>query len=98
MLVPRSKIQNINNDYNQGTNSLQIDNENIFSCTKLFKTYNELYFRYKNNPNVTEASLSNIKPKLEYCYRKFRNTKLGGKMFPFTNQNDKSLGSFLLKI
>lgn len=98
MLVPRSKIQNINNDYNQGTNLLQIDNENIFSCTKLFKTYNELYFRYKNNPNVTEASLSNIKPKLEYCYRKFRNTKLGGKMFPFTNQNDKSLGLFLLKI
>lgn len=98
MLVPRTKIQDINNDFKQGTNLLQIDKETVFGCTKLFKTYNELYFRYKNNPNTKDSTLSNIKPKLEYCYRKFRKTKLGGEMFPFTNENDKSLGPFLLKI
>lgn len=98
MLVPRTKIKDINNDFKQGTNLLQIDKESVLNCTKLFKTYNELYFRYKNNPSTTESSLSNIKPKLEYCYRKYRNTKLGGEIFPFTNNNDKSLGPFLLNV
>jgi hypothetical protein len=98
MLVPRLKIKDINNDYKKGSNLLQLDKETVFGCSKLFKTYNELYFRYKNNPNTTESSLSDIKPNLEYCYRKFKNTKLGGEMFKFTNQNNKDLGPFILKV
>ena len=98
MLVPNSKIKEVNNDYKKGNTLLQVDEENILGCTKLLKTYKELFYRYQNNPSLTDAALSNIKPKLEYCYRKFRTTKLGGEMFPFTNKYDKSLGPFLLKI
>ena len=97
MLVPRSMMRDINKMYNKGGTLLQVDNENMSSCAKLFKTYKELYHRYRNTPNLDPA-LTNIKPNLEYCYSKFRKTKLGGEMFPFTNENDKSLGSFLLKI
>jgi hypothetical protein len=97
MFVPRSRMRDVNKMYKQGATLLQIDNENIRDCTKLFETYKELYHRYRNTPNL-EPALTNIKPNLEYCYSKFRKTKLGGEMFPFTNENDKSLGPFLLNV
>lgn len=97
MLVPRSRMADVNKMYQQGGTLLQVDNQNMSSCAKLFKTYKELYHRYRNTPNLDPA-LTNIKPNLEYCYSKFRKTKLGGEMFPFTNKYDKSLGAFLLNI
>lgn len=97
MLVPRSRMADVNKMYQQGGTLLQMDNQNMSSCAKLFKTYKELYHRYRNTPNLDPA-LTNIKPNLEYCYSKFSNTKLGAEMFPFTNKYDKSLGAFLLNI
>lgn len=97
MLVPRSRMADVNKMYQQGATLLQVDNQNMSSCAKLFKTYKELYHRYRNTPNLDPA-LTSIKPNLEYCYSKFSNTKLGAEMFPFTNKYDKSLGAFLLNI
>jgi hypothetical protein len=98
MLVPNQRIQNVQRDFKQGNTLLSVDKESVFGCTRLLKTYKELFYKYKNNEYTTDSALSNIKPKLEYCYRKFRTTKLGGELFPFTNSNDKNLGPFLLKI
>jgi len=97
MYIPKQNLRQMMKDFKKGNSLLSVDNESSMGCSRLLKTYKELYYKYKNTEYTTEASLSNFKPKLEYCYRKFRSTKLGGEIYPFTNSNDKNLGVFLLR-